>query len=104
MLSLRTRRGPVMGSLKTPGKTVFPCQGTSFAMPTLTDSRVPAGPLPVRRWSVCGHTEPIAAEYLASPGAIKARPRLASGDARAAEGLSDRSRQRGGDHRIRLAD
>ena len=40
---LRTRRGPVTGSLKTPVKTVFPCQGTSFGMPTLTDTSVPTG-------------------------------------------------------------
>src|SRR3954464_2608329 len=99
MLSLRTRRGPGTGCLKTPVKTVFPCHGTSFGRPTLTDSRVPAGLVPVRRWSVRGAPEPITAEYLASLVAIKAHPRLASADARAAEGLSDRSRQRGGDHR-----
>src|SRR3954454_7739679 len=43
MLSLPTRRGPATGSLKTPVSTVFPCHGTSFGMPTLTDSRVPTG-------------------------------------------------------------
>ena len=41
MLSLRTRRGPATGSLNTPVKTVFPCQATSFGMPTLTDTNVP---------------------------------------------------------------
>src|SRR3954466_3874287 len=39
-LSLRTRRGPVTGSLKTPVKTVRPCHGTSLGIPTLTDSSV----------------------------------------------------------------
>src|SRR5437763_2509331 len=58
MLSLRARRGPGTGSLKTPVKTVFPCQGTSFGMPTLTDNRVPTGWLPVRRGSVSGSPEP----------------------------------------------
>src|SRR4051812_47897616 len=43
MLSLRTRRGPATGSLKTPVKTVLPCQGTSLGMLTLTDSSVPTG-------------------------------------------------------------
>src|SRR4051812_38046311 len=57
MLSLRTRRGPVTGSLKTPVKTVFPCQGTSFGMPTLTDSRVPTGWVPVWRGWVGGNPE-----------------------------------------------
>src|SRR3954452_24929265 len=42
MLSLRTRRGPVTGSLKTPVKTVRPCQATSLGRPTLTDTNVPA--------------------------------------------------------------
>src|SRR3954453_24268029 len=41
MLSRRTRRGPLTGSLKTPVKTVFPRHETSFGMPTLTDRRVP---------------------------------------------------------------
>src|SRR5215475_9056029 len=41
MLSFRTRRGPSTGSLKTPVKTVLPCQDTSFGMPTLTESNVP---------------------------------------------------------------
>ena len=56
-LSLRTRRGPVTGSLNTPVKTVFPCHGTSFGMPTLTDSKVPtrsarglAELMPARPW------------------------------------------------------
>ena len=40
--SLRTRRGPATGSLNTPVNTVRPCQGTSFGMPTLTDSSFPA--------------------------------------------------------------
>ncbi len=34
--------GPATGSLKTPVKTVLPCQDTSFGKPTLTDNNVPA--------------------------------------------------------------
>src|SRR3954468_12769823 len=41
MLSLRTRRGPLTGSLKTPVNTVFPFQGTAFGMPTLTERSRP---------------------------------------------------------------
>src|SRR5690242_9074764 len=41
MFSLPTRRRPLTGSLKTPVKTVFSCQGTFFGMPTLTDTNVP---------------------------------------------------------------
>jgi hypothetical protein len=37
-----TRRGPETGSLKTPVKTVFPCQDTSFGKPTFTYNNVPA--------------------------------------------------------------
>ena len=36
-------RDQITGSLKTPVKTVLPCQGTSFGMPTLTDSSLPTG-------------------------------------------------------------
>src|SRR3954454_188462 len=49
-LSLRTRRGPLTGSLKTPVNTVFPCQGTALGMPTLTDRSVPAAPPPAACW------------------------------------------------------
>jgi hypothetical protein len=37
MLSLRTIRGPATGSFQMPVWTVFPCQATSFGIPTLTD-------------------------------------------------------------------
>ena len=36
-------RGMTSLSMKTPVKTVFPCQGTSFGMPTFTEMSVPTG-------------------------------------------------------------
>src|SRR4051794_1207217 len=59
MLSLRTRRGPETGSLKTPVKTVLPCQGTSFGMPTLIDSKVPTGRTPA--WCCSASERPVLA-------------------------------------------
>ena len=50
----------VTGSLKTPVKTVFPCQGTSFGMPTFTDTSLPAGsPAVAAVGSVCGAPRPM---------------------------------------------
>src|SRR3954470_20969109 len=76
MLSFRTRRGPATGSLKTPVKTVLPCQGTSFGMPTLTDSRVPT------RWgasALCMTGGSIAAVEIA-PGDTRVRSLVRSPD------------------------
>ncbi|GLW11675.1 hypothetical protein Misp01_68030 [Microtetraspora sp. NBRC 13810] len=40
MLSRRTIRGPVTACFHTPVCTVFPCQDTSFGIPTFTDSNL----------------------------------------------------------------
>src|SRR3954452_25134030 len=43
---------------QTPVKTVLPCQGTSFGMPTLTDNRVPTRRAPVgRRPLICEYEQ-----------------------------------------------
>jgi len=68
MLSRRTRREPVTGSLKTPVKTVRPCQGTSFGMPTLTDSNLPTAWAAAGADSACWAFELMLTPFLWSSG------------------------------------